>query len=133
MIEAGRILACGLVVASLASDAAAQRIPEAEYPNAGRALALRLCTPCHVVSPDQETGPVLRQRTLSFAEIARQPGMTAEALRNFLATTHSTMTGPMRMPNPMLDEEQLTLIVSYILSLDHAAPPPRRDRPGKEG
>jgi hypothetical protein len=127
-----RIIALSLLAAISCWSAAAgaqgpPRIPESEYANAGRALALRLCTPCHVVAPDQETRPTRRPPATSFEEIARRPGLTAESLRGFLLTTHSaSAAGTPAMPNPMLDQDQLTYVVHYLLALRGNAADGRR-------
>jgi hypothetical protein len=51
----------------------------------GRALSLRLCTVCHVVSSDQEMAPILRPPASNFHSIANKPGTTADSLRRFLS------------------------------------------------
>jgi mono/diheme cytochrome c family protein len=85
---------------------------------AGRQLALQVCSVCHVVAPNQEFAPRLDQRTPSFEEIANKPNMSAEFLRKFISTTHwDEQAIPMTMPNPMLIDEQITQVSSYILSL----------------
>jgi mono/diheme cytochrome c family protein len=85
---------------------------------AGRQLALQVCSVCHVVAPNQEFAPGLEQRTPSFEDIANKPDMSAEFLRKFITTTHwDEKTIPMTMPNPMLTDEQITQVSSYILSL----------------
>lgn len=85
---------------------------------AGRQLALQVCSVCHVVAPNQEFAPGLEQQTPSFEAIANRPDMSVEFLRKFITTTHwDEKTIPMTMPNPMLSDEQITQVSSYILSL----------------
>lgn len=85
---------------------------------AGKNVALIVCSVCHVVAPDQEFAPRLEQRTPSFAEIANRPDVTAESLRKFITTTHwDERTIPITMPNPELIDDQVTEVISYILSL----------------
>lgn len=85
---------------------------------AGRQLALQVCSVCHVVAPNQEFAPGLQQATPSFEDIANRPDMSAQFLRKFITTTHwDEKTIPMTMPNPMLSDEQITQVSSYILSL----------------
>jgi hypothetical protein len=67
--------------------------------NAGKAFALEVCTPCHVVAPDQlsprrfAVGP-------DFSAIANTPGMAEMALHAFLSSSHPTM------PNLILSPEE---------------------------
>jgi hypothetical protein len=64
---------------------------------AGRELALRVCTGCHIVSPDQPFPPVIT-RTPSppdFRTIANMPTTTVASLRRFLSTLR-----PVPMPEP---------------------------------
>ena len=85
---------------------------------AGRHLALMVCSVYHVVSPDQEFAPRLNQRTPSFEEIANNPNTSAASLRRFITTTHwDEHTIPITMPDPMLMDEQIPQVISYILSL----------------
>lgn len=85
---------------------------------AGRQLALQVCSVCHVVAPNQQFAPGLEQRTPSFEDIANKPDTSAESLRKFITTTHwDEKTIPMTMPNPMLSDEQIAQVSSYILSL----------------
>ncbi len=85
---------------------------------AGRQLALEVCSVCHVVAPDQRFAPRLDQRTPNFEEIANRPGMSAEFVSHFIKTTHwDESTIPMTMPDPMLTDDQVSEVASYILSL----------------
>jgi len=86
---------------------------------AGRTMALKFCTPCHVVAPDQEFAPIFTgpPKPPAFRTIAARRGTSAESLRKFLATTHATATLPIHMANPELTEDQTTKIVAFILSL----------------
>ena len=49
--------------------------------------------------------------------IANRKGITAESLREFVRTTHSTMKEPGNMPTLEVTDYQLDQIVDYILSL----------------
>ena len=76
----------------------------------GLAIARQLCSECHDVerspqphSPNAAAPP--------FVTIANVPGMTGIALSAALQSSHRTM------PNVMLDANQLSSIVAYILSL----------------
>jgi len=86
--------------------------------SAGRDLALMVCSICHVVATHQEFAPRLEQHTPSFEEIANKPNTSAESLRQFITTTHwDGQTIPITMPEPMLIDEQISQVISYILSL----------------
>jgi mono/diheme cytochrome c family protein len=78
-------------------------------PEAGRALAERVCAECHAVGRDRRPSP--NRNAPSFQAIAEIPGMTAVALNAALQTSHETM------PNVLLKEGELADIVAYILSL----------------
>ena len=82
----------------------------------GHNLALRLCTPCHVVSEDQEFAPTFTGPP-DFHSIANRPGTTAKSLRKFLATTHTTLSNPKNMPNPQLTDDQIRDIARFIMTL----------------
>lgn len=84
---------------------------------AGRALSLRLCTPCHVVSPDQEMAPILRPPAPNFRTIANRPGTTGDSLRQFLRETHRSISNPRSMPNPVLTEDQVRQAAAFLMSL----------------
>ena len=92
-----------MVLAS--SQVQAQRVDRAKR---GLILARQICSQCHAV----EKGA--RSPTVSappFEVIANTPGMTATAISAALQTSHRTM------PNVMLDSDQLSKIVAYLLSL----------------
>ena len=103
---------CGVLVAS-----SAPRVQAADDEVAtGKALALELCTPCHVVAPDQRTRPLLLDPAPNFGVIGNRKNVSAESLRRFLATTHATVSNPQAMPNPQLVDYQFGPLASYILS-----------------
>jgi len=107
----------GIFVAVSALSARAEDQTATDDVKAGNALALRLCTPCHVVLPDQEMAPVLRPPATSFRTIANRPSTTEESLRHFLAETHSSMRNLKSMPNPKLNDDQIRQAVAFLLSL----------------
>lgn len=106
------VAAVGVIAIALAATAEG-----AGSPAEGHRLALKICAFCHVVAADQEFAPILRKRTPSFRAIANARGMTAESLKKFILTTHSSVAEPANMPNPQLTDDQANDIVSYILSL----------------
>jgi cytochrome c1 len=83
----------------------------------GREFALTLCSDCHVVTPGQTQRPIHVQGIPSFMAIANTKGITAESLRKFMRTTHSTIKEPGNMPTLEVTDYQLDQIVDYILSL----------------
>ena len=84
-----------------------------DTPAAGLAIARQLCSECH----DIERSPQPRSPNTAappFVTIANVPGMTGMALSAALQTPHRTM------PNVILDANQLSGIVAYVLSLRRA-------------
>jgi mono/diheme cytochrome c family protein len=97
-------------------------LPEADPPastsvQAGKTLALNVCSACHVVSPAEAAQPKLQPPAPSFPDIANRPGTTAESLRAFLLTTHATLKTPPNMPGMLLSDDEATAAANYILSL----------------
>ena len=82
---------------------------EVGQPARGLASAVRLCAQCHAVQKAQARSP--KENAPSFQVIASTPGMTAIALSAALGTSHRTM------PNIMLEPDERTDIIAYILSL----------------
>ncbi len=106
------------LVGFLATSAVAEGVSDKNSIDAGRKLALAVCSTCHVVAADQEFPPQLIQHTPSFEEIANRPNTTAISLGRFITTTHwDQKTIPMTMPNFMLMDKQKDNAISYILSL----------------
>jgi mono/diheme cytochrome c family protein len=79
--------------------------------HAGRELALKVCSPCHLVAP--LPGP-------SFTDIAKGEYASATPLENFLRSTHSNVSHPGGMPRIDLSDEQIRAISAYIGSLREA-------------
>jgi cytochrome c len=100
----------------------AQELPAAGDPQEGHRLALKICDACHIAAADQQSPPILRHPAPSFRVIADRRGTTAASLRTFLLTTHATIAEPANMPNPQLTDDQVTQLVSYILSLRSGLP-----------
>ena len=76
---------------------------------AGLALARQICSECH----DIEKTPVRAPNPVApgFETIANVPGMTGAALSAAMHRSHVTM------PNVILNADELSNIVAYILSL----------------
>jgi mono/diheme cytochrome c family protein len=106
MSVAGWVPAVLALMAVGANFASAQEVGQ---PEAGRALAQRICADCHAVLRGQARSP--RAGAPTFEAIARVPRMTAAALTVALRTSHRTM------PNIMLEQHELDDVVAYVLSL----------------
>ena len=97
----------GMVLVAVAT--AAVHAQEIGQPQKGRELAQQLCAECHAVRKNQDASP--NPSAPRFATIAAVPGMSSTALYAALQTSHRTM------PNVILDSDQMTNIIAYILSL----------------
>jgi mono/diheme cytochrome c family protein len=89
----------------------------AEDVQKGHALAIKVCSVCHIAAPDQPSKPILTPPAPSFESIVRQKAFDAESLTHFLATTHRGLDNPKGMPNLDLMDYQIKEIVTYFLSL----------------
>ncbi len=107
----GFLVAAIAFASVVATDAIAQTSGD---PAAGRAYALQVCTPCHVVVPDQLSPPRLAVAP-DFHAIAQTRGLTETSLHAFLSSPHPSM------PNLILNQTEQDNVIAYILSL--------RDRP----
>jgi len=103
-------IAVGLLLSSLPGAARAQESAMLGDAQAGRAFALEVCTPCHVVS-SRQLAPSRLAIAPRFDAVANSSGMTATALKAFLLTPHKTM------PNLILTPDEAADVVAYILSL----------------
>jgi mono/diheme cytochrome c family protein len=102
-----RYLFATCLLLAVATPAGAQPYPgDVE---AGRLLALRSCSSCHVVAARQ--APPATDAVPTFASIARDPAVTEMSLRVFLRTPHA------RMPDFILSRSETDDVISYILSL----------------
>jgi hypothetical protein len=72
------------LIAILARTANAKEPADRGNADAGRELALRACTGCHIVSDDQRFPPLLTG-VPGFREIANRPNVTAASLRRTIA------------------------------------------------
>ena len=101
------VLAASLLISATGGATA----DEAGDVKAGQALAIKVCSPCHVIS--ERVGP-------PFAQIAKGPRATPDALRDFLHSTQADVSHPNAMPNPGLTERQIDDLAAYIASLHGA-------------
>jgi mono/diheme cytochrome c family protein len=84
-------------------------LAQAGDPQAGLALARRVCSECHAIRGEQIRLP--NSPAPTFLEFATTPGMTAAALTVALATPH------VGMPMFELATAQRDDVIAYILSL----------------
>jgi cytochrome c2 len=79
---------------------------------AGRAYAVRDCSECHVVSPEQKAplSPPLKNAP-SFQSVANARTTSAIGLHVFLVSPHPTM------PNLIIAEQDRVDVIAYIMSL----------------
>lgn len=92
--------------ALLASTGAVLAQGDAE---AGRTLAQRWCSSCHMIDAGQ--GAASATGVPTFAGIARMPSTTEMSLNAFLRTPH------VRMPDLHLSNSEITDLSAYILGL----------------
>jgi cytochrome c1 len=119
------IVAVSAAGASLAANA--QVKPVEGNAEDGRTLALRACTGCHVVAPDQSFKPIYigPPRPPDFKEIANQPRVTAASLRHHVETLPAVPKN-LDMANPLLSSQELRDVVAFIITLrDKPAAPTR--------
>lgn len=116
MLKSMSILVALAAVVS-AGPAFARQSDGGGSPATGRAVALNVCSACHLVAADQEVEPMASLMAPAFSTIANRPGATAAGLRTFIVKTHPTSDSPYQMPNPQLLDDQVRDVVSYILTL----------------
>jgi mono/diheme cytochrome c family protein len=98
-------------VAALGTAAPAARGEPPGDPGRGRDLARRLCSSCHLVSPEHR-GPV-PDGVPSFMAIAARPGGTEDRLLGAMVSPpHPAMPAP-----PLDHRRQMRDTAAYILSL----------------
>jgi mono/diheme cytochrome c family protein len=84
---------------------------------AGRAVALKICRVCHMVSAGPQREPVMKPPAPSFESIANRPGATSDSLLAFLETKHRSVGNYKEMPGLKITDEQSRDVVHYIMSL----------------
>lgn len=77
--------------------------------DAGYRLAEEVCAECHAIDLDDLDSPNVDAPP--FYEVANTPGMTALALSVWFRTSHPTM------PNFVIEEDESSDLIAYILSL----------------
>ena len=100
----------GVLIAAPGSPAVGQQtVPGRPDAANGLRLSQLLCSSCHIVGKNQQE-PVPAD-VPSFFEIANLPDRTEETLVNYILVPHP------KMPNVSLTRDELTDIVTYILTL----------------
>ena len=79
-------------------------------PEAGRAYAGEVGSPCHAVTAEQGSQRIVAVAP-DFRGVANRPVMTATALRAFLQTPHP------KMSNLILSPEQSADVIVFLLNL----------------
>ena len=77
--------------------------------DAGKAMAQRWCTTCHMIEPQSYTRTV--DGVPTFVSIANNPAKTPERLETFLVDPHPPM------PNFHLSRMEMDDLIAYIQSL----------------
>jgi hypothetical protein len=105
-------------IVSIAATAAARDSSAPGRAAVGRDLALRACTGCHVVSPDQPFAPVIDRTPPppDFRTIANMPNTTAASLRRYLSHLPA-VPPPGRMADPYLNRDEREDIIAFIITL----------------
>ncbi len=111
-----------IVVGSLLALAlgAAAQAGEKEDVAAGHDLAVQTCTACHQVAAQQPQAPKLATPAPSFVSIANSPGVTADAVYEFLMSKHQSKKTPPDMPTMILTEREAQVLTAYIMDLRKA-------------
>jgi mono/diheme cytochrome c family protein len=87
-----------MMLAFVSSIALVARAETTGNPAEGHRLALKICAACHVVAPDQQSPPLLRDPAPNFQAIAGRRDISAALLQQFILTTHSEIATPDNMP-----------------------------------
>ncbi len=115
-MELRRSFAVILLILSVAAGAESANLKRADVggdAEAGRELAISVCSGCHAVSEDQ---PFALTDPPDFLTIANRPNVTASSLRRRIAMLpHVSLPG--QMPNPLLTSEELAEVVAYIMTM----------------
>lgn len=129
-MKAERLAALAVIAVSVAWTAPAAnaqtKLAEGKA-EAGRILALRVCTGCHLVASDQPFKPVYAPPPYppDFKEIANRSNVTAASLQHHLETLPAMPTNA-SMPNLMLSMQEIRDVVAFIVSLRDKPAAPRQ-------
>jgi mono/diheme cytochrome c family protein len=118
MVIAKSGLAFALAAAgALAGAPGSAPVESANAVQAGKDLAVSLCSPCHVVTPQASERRPSGSGAPSFLDIAQGSKAAPDALRGFLRSTSSSVAHPAAMPHLDLTDEQIGTIAAYLSSL----------------
>jgi mono/diheme cytochrome c family protein len=98
------LLGTAMMLVTATAVAAADDLSKSQ---AGHAYAETYCSKCHSLG----AGPSPLPQAPRFKEVAEHPGITAMSLQAFLQSSHPTM------PNIILEPEDMSNVIAYILSL----------------
>ncbi len=87
---------------------------------AGKQLAITVCSPCHYVSSESTRKRTSLPPGAPFSDIAKGSKGTHENLRTFLLSTQSNVRHPGAMPFLGLTDQQIWQIAAYLASLRDA-------------
>jgi mono/diheme cytochrome c family protein len=109
------------LMACLAAAAAPRNSSTTADAGAGRHFALRACTGCHIVSPDQPFAPLIDRTPMppDFAAIANKSNTTPQSLRRYFASLRP-VPPPGQMADPYLTERDRENIIAFIMTLRQA-------------
>lgn len=103
-----RMVACALMLGSLAAKAAADDVAEVDIVKGGE-LAHALCAQCHLNEGQGE-----KQGSMGipgFVAVANRPGQTLDGIVTWLKSV------PPMMPNHHLSQDEMFVLAAYIMSL----------------
>lgn len=112
------VIACAVVLSASSFAVAAENTSAAASKaklDRGLDIANMVCAACHIIGPTQDVAPISRSPGPDFRVIANQPGVTAQQLTAFLRVRHPAALDA--MPPPLLSDEMIDAVTTYILSL----------------
>lgn len=131
-LRSGLVLALSLAAAvtvGLAGGAAPARAEDDDKkahvpsPEAGFALADRLCKSCHIVGAEAATAQV---GPPPFKSIANKPGQSFDHIRSVLIQPHAPM------PDLQLTNDEMVDLAAYLDTLKAPGSPPLLPPPGEK-
>jgi mono/diheme cytochrome c family protein len=99
-----------LALVAASAVASAQEVGDVRQ---GLRFAEKVCAECHAILKRQALSPM--PGAPPFGAIANTPGMTAMALTVWFRSSHPNI--PKRMPNLIIEDEDMDNVIAYILSL----------------
>ncbi len=87
---------------------------------AGKVVAIAICSSCHSIGLNDPGPAAPERRGPDFIAMAARPDLTREGIELFLKTTHARRDAPIGMPNPNLTRDQVSDVLTYLISLQNA-------------